>query len=132
MSRAKTKWKCLKNCGECCGIVEFHTDVWEAHKDKAVRKVMELMEIKRRWGYTVIPMTEDLKCPFLTSEKRCAIYESRPRICECYGVNVYLPCPYITPAGRRREAHEVQRVLRKIGQMDRMQLMRRFQAAEKW
>jgi len=49
----------------------------------------------------VLPITADLRCPFLSPEKRCAIWEDRPDVCRNFGKEGRA-CPYVKPDGSPR------------------------------
>ena len=56
----------------------------------------------------VLPITEDMRCPFLTEDKRCEIHENRPKVCRIYGYGEN-PCPYLRSDGRPRSEGGVRR-----------------------
>lgn len=37
------------------------------------------------------------RCAYLTPEKRCSIYEDRPKICRLYNDHPLMPCSYCKP-----------------------------------
>jgi len=73
--------------------VPFRPEIWESVKHKAQRPY----ELTDFMAGTVLPLTEDATCVFLTSEKRCAVYEQRPPVCHLFGTIPELPCSYAHP-----------------------------------
>lgn len=84
------------NCkGNCCGIIPFSVKFWQ--KNKELTQTLILAEIKSLENY-IIPVTEDLKCPFLMEKDYlCVVYERRPDVCKKFGngdPHPLLQCPY--------------------------------------
>lgn len=52
-----------------------------------------------------VEYTFDRQCVFLNNEKRCIIYDDRPRICRDFGIRKVM-CPYIKPDGTARSEKE--------------------------
>lgn len=77
-----------KNCGSCCGALPLMD--WQLAKIiEALRKLppKQLNRIKRQ-------KRPGLTCPLRDMEKkRCAVYESRPLLCQRYGHVEGLQCP---------------------------------------
>ena len=44
--------------------------------------------------FLVSPEFDSVVCPHLTTDKRCAEYDSRPIICRLYGTTPILACPH--------------------------------------
>lgn len=103
-------FKCKKDCGECCGIVPIPTIVWNRNKDK-VQKFVKQTYISEVF---VFPITEDLKCCFLTKDNKCSIYEERPDVCKRYGICDELPCPYLKPNGNLWSEAKAKQIKKKI------------------
>jgi len=104
------EFKCLSDCGKCCGIVPLQKEVFQKHKDKFQRKIKEIVEM----GDEIYPLTNDLNCIFLGSKKECLIYHDRPEVCKTYGLIEDLPCAYIKPNGRKRSPAKTRRMERII------------------
>ena len=104
------EFKCVDGCGICCGLVPIPKATFEANKDKIQRKIIGMEETETE----VYPMTESILCCFLTEDKRCSIYDSRPDICIRYGLDPMLQCPYIKMNGRPRSPALVRRMQRQI------------------
>jgi hypothetical protein len=91
-------FECRPDCGECCFIVPFDGELWERIRGQALRPVLEEVRLPL---HQVLPVTSSLKCCFLQEDKKCAIYEDRPPVCQYYGRRRN-PCPYIKPDGQPR------------------------------
>ena len=80
----------------------------EKVKDKSVRE-FTILRFDTPWGDMVLPIaTEDKfdrQCVFLNNEKRCVIYNERPRICRDFGIRKAM-CPYIKPDGTAHSEKE--------------------------
>ena len=89
--------KCLiEKCkADCCYNAPIPKYLLDTYKDKIVNPVFALFpgpNIPSRGGRQVIPATNLLnrlrnKCPFLTKECKCNIYNDRPQICREYGTS---------------------------------------------
>jgi len=88
-------FKCIDSCGKCCGPILFTREEWEKH-----RYLLPPCVYIDYIGDRIVPQTE--KCPFLTKEKQCMIYDDRPEVCRLFGVDERLPCPYLKPNGKPR------------------------------
>lgn len=82
--------ECKGLCGDACGPIEMNP--WER---------LQL----RRAGVKLPPHREQLRlqqaspdriyrCPALSEDDRCTVYEARPTICRLWGVFDGLRCPY--------------------------------------
>lgn len=89
---------------QCCGIVPIKLSLWEKNSDKIQRKPAEIITGKSSEGKIVIPLTEDLLCPFLKEDLSCAIYENRPEICRKFGDDSHklMSCPMQDKDGNPR------------------------------
>lgn len=83
---------CL-DCAECCSCVPFKRKDWQRLKSRVQQPCVETNYI----GNTILPLTNDAHCVFLTNEKRCAVYEQRPTVCRLFGTIPELPCSYAHP-----------------------------------
>ncbi len=95
MSVAIDWTKLCEGCGECCGPVPFEQARFDEIKNLAQRAFV--IDDKTFSGI-VIPVTENLNCIFLNSEKRCVIYAIRPDVCKLQGTIPALPCPILETA----------------------------------
>lgn len=104
---------CPSGCGVCCGVMFFELELWEGVKDRVQYGVARL-EVSGGLVLAV-PVVEDnlFVCPFLSSEKKCVIYDLRPAICREYG-SEEVPCPYYNSLGVKRCRQERRRVQRLI------------------
>lgn len=67
---------CL-SCGACCrvfGVVEVTTDEIESFPDKIVSTELGYWRMK----------TNGFVCTCLSSDNKCSIYETRPRVCKAF------------------------------------------------
>lgn len=103
-------FKCRENCGECCGIVPIPTIVWNKNKNK-IQKFIKTIHASEVF---VFPITEDLKCCFLSKENKCMIYDDRPDICKRYGICEELPCPYLKPNGNLWSEAKAKQIKKKM------------------
>jgi hypothetical protein len=94
---------------DCCGPVPIPKELWEKVKAEA-KKPFKLLEIK---GEVVPEPIEGLTCIFLQN-KRCTIYNDRPEICRDYGINQWLPCPFLKANGHLRSFANHKRTQRQI------------------
>ncbi len=78
-------FRCKENCGECCGPIR-----WSLAEEIVIRDYLE----KKGLEYRRIKSLFD-KCPYLTGDRKCEIYEVRPLICRAYGVVEGLECPFV-------------------------------------
>jgi len=91
--------KCLDGCGKCCWAVPIPRETWDRHREDLLRPVAETWEVIPD---QILPITKDLRCPFLSDEdRRCTIYEDRPPVCRNYGKRGHT-CPYVKPDGTPR------------------------------
>jgi len=112
------EFKCLENCGKCCGTFPLDTEFFEKHKDKAIKKPkFKTFENKI--------LFLDQFCIFLNANKKCTIYEARPELCRTYGTIPELPCPIIKPNGNRRSEAQKKHILRELEQKVK-KLMRKY------
>lgn len=100
----------------CCHVVPMERDRFERNKHRLVnknyvdvdmgKKVVETGEEKE----IMLPLTEDLRCPFNDTENgyRCNIYDDRPHICKIYGNGVAscTSCPFFKANGAKRGKEE--------------------------
>lgn len=100
-----------KKChGDCCRFVPIPKSLWEDQKKNIVRKVLYLYNHDEN---SVMPITKDLRCPFLKDDYGCAIYSARPWVCRVYGMGGAdcLSCPYLKPNGSKRNHVERDRLV---------------------
>lgn len=67
---------------DCCGVVPFKKGWVEKHKADIQKQFITKHEIGRN---LFVYETANLKCIFLTSKNRCAVYDDRPEICRLFG-----------------------------------------------
>lgn len=90
--------QCPDGCGKCCWAVPIPLELWEEVQELTQCKVKYVWHIG---PHQVLPITDDMHCPFLTREKRCAIHPRRPAVCRNYGYGDN-PCPYLRRDGKPR------------------------------
>jgi Fe-S-cluster containining protein len=103
--------KCLDKCkAVCCGIIPF--DRKFIAKNKPLRKVVKEIDM----GEEVILETEGLRCPYLSEQFTCTIYNKRPEVCKLYGneTQINLTCQYQDKDGRIRSRQERRNIERHI------------------
>lgn len=76
---------CKPNCGKCCGPIMPSLAEMRNVKDWCKNHNIDYKEF--------LNITEKGDCPYLTTEKKCLIYPSRPFLCRILGVSIELPCP---------------------------------------
>lgn len=100
-----------KKChGDCCRFVPIPKSLWEDQKKNVVRKVMFVYQHDEN---NIMPVTKDLRCPFLKEDYSCNIYNVRPWICRLYGKGGHdcLSCPYLKPNGNKRNSKDRDRLI---------------------
>ena len=117
----KLKPKCK---AACCGPFPIHNELWDRLKHKAVRPIVSIKrfittvltkdfvegKIDAEQAEHVFVETElDLelkchRCPFLTYDYKCNIYEDRPFVCREFGSESHpmMKCGYQDKDGRER------------------------------
>lgn len=91
--------KCERNLAkcqaQCCGPVPFDPKTYRKHK-----KLREVKKEMKTPDGLIVPVTEDLTCPFLDNFLRCSVYEERPDVCRKFGDGSHplLVCPYKKPS----------------------------------
>ena len=101
---------CPKKCkADCCGYVPIPKQIWEKFKNRAQRVYKEVPYDETH----ILPLTEDLNCPFLSKEYKCIIYEDRPWLCKLFGTKEIqgLKCPYLKANGSKRGKEERKRMI---------------------
>lgn len=73
------KIECRGLCHESCGPIGMSG--------------LEAQILEARLGHS-LPANEHVDCPFLTEEKRCAVYAYRPLVCRLWGVTDGIECPH--------------------------------------
>ena len=74
-------------CGDCCGPIK-----WFVSENFVIKDFMEKNNIEYiRWGIKDFSKN-NFRCPYLTKDKKCMIYEVRPIICRLQGHTPKLPC----------------------------------------
>lgn len=89
------KFPCRRCRGQCCYNVPFKENELERFADRIVTPVIET---ERLIIGGVLPWTSsdvmENRCPFLTRDYRCNIYDNRPEVCRKFGEIEQLPCPF--------------------------------------
>ena len=76
---------CPPGCSDCCCIVRFSRyEVAQISTAKIIRAT-----------FTRLRQATTQKCPYLTEDSRCSIYQSRPFVCRLFGTTEIerLRCP---------------------------------------
>lgn len=94
--------KCFERCNaHCCTFVSLPVKFILDNTDKFKRKIIKLIPEETLPGYAYAISSVETKivngkiqyhidrdkqlCPFLTKDKKCAVYDKRPYICKQYG-----------------------------------------------
>ena len=93
--------KTIKKCkAVCCYYVPLPKELWEKYKQKAQAEVKVF-----KWdeGY-VLPLTKNMRCPFVGKDYKCVIYPHRPWLCQYFGkINTKgLKCFWLKANGNKR------------------------------
>lgn len=102
----------------CCNVVPIEKEIWNLHKTEIVSPVIGIHEgtaiVEGKKIEIVLPLTSSGKCPFLTSENQCGIYDDRPSVCRKYGDESHkcLRCPFQDKNGRLRTRQEKRKIFR--------------------
>lgn len=71
-------------CGACCETWRVLVAEEDAQREPRIRdEARELPENQRTpyWRFVLFPLPFHTSCAFLDGQKRCGIYETRPRVC---------------------------------------------------
>lgn len=108
--------KCIPRLcqGDCCIYVPLPRELWEKFKHLAQQEVVVLgwekgkISVGKTVTKDVLPLTGNLKCPFLSKDFKCVIYEDRPWVCRLFGVGekIGAQCYYMKPSGKLRGKNE--------------------------
>lgn len=124
--------KCHIKCkAECCGVCPIPSKIYDTHLDKIVNepesiKRLMLHEILSEKPLSsslcsekieyVMPVTKNLKCPFLNQDYSCNIYEDRPPVCRKFGdeSHPFLTCRWLSKDNKERSRQERRMIEREI------------------
>lgn len=122
------KFECKKYHGKCqakcCGIVPIPYKTWQKNQHNIQREVLEKHKVEatdpqsKERVRSILPLTEDLYCPFLKKDLSCGIYEDRPEICKKFGdeTHLMLCCPMQRADGTERTEAEMQEFDNKVNE----------------
>jgi Fe-S-cluster containining protein len=133
-------FECKKYHGKCqarcCGIIPIPRKIWQKNQHKVQKKVLEKHKVEVTNPQTkqktrgILPITQDMLCPFLKKDLSCAIYEDRPDICKKFGdeTHLMLCCPMQQADGTERTEAEMQEFEHKVNEFfnekpSKMQIM---------
>lgn len=99
----------------CCGVVPIPAPIWQRNQHKLQRPVKEIHKVyyapeyENRRRIAILPVMDDFKCPFLTQDLSCAIYDDRPEVCRKFGDESHqlLKCPMQHKDGTPRDENEL-------------------------
>ena len=95
---------CLSGCADCCGccgILRFSRyEVAQISTAKIIRAIF------RRFRQVT-----SQKCPHLTADNRCGIYEVRPFVCRLFATTERLPCPKGIGPDKLLSAEEAEKLI---------------------
>jgi Fe-S-cluster containining protein len=87
----------------CCYNVPLDAQEHLAFADKIVNPIVSVLKLD---GRAVVPMTDPYpsknKCPFLTADYKCNIYEHRPAVCRKFGEIPQLKCKYLKQKNKQK------------------------------
>jgi Fe-S-cluster containining protein len=116
----KMTFKCLSNCGHCCGPVPIQREVYENNKQKCKpHKTIGESDVIFAFNETT------MRCAFLAEDASCMIYDQRPEVCRKYGdseeakINEGLMCPYLRTDGTNRNRSEKRELMKNIDRMEK-------------
>lgn len=108
-------FRCLENCGKCCGPVPIPEEVFNRNMQKIDPAKYGGVEVPvddfLHINGDVFAVGKDGTCAFLSEEKKCLIYGERPEVCRLYGLSndPRLMCMFLKPNGKpRSEASQKQ------------------------
>lgn len=78
--RQVPKLECKGLCEHSCGPIAMTT--------------LEARRIETKIGRPIGAVDAELRCPLLTDDGRCSVYELRPLICRMWGASVGMECPH--------------------------------------
>lgn len=112
LSCEKIKHKCNAECCNCFAPIEC--EIYEKHKDKAQRKILEIKKMSAPFEIYLV-ITEDGRCVFLDENLNCSIYEDRPQICKLFGSesHSYLVCRWLSKDSCVRSRQKRRQIERK-------------------
>jgi Fe-S-cluster containining protein len=89
--------ECKEGCHDCCGIVPFSKEEWEAVEPKL--------------------KATDIHCPYI-SDEGCAIYENRPFMCRLFGTSKEkrMICPHGCRSLKLLTVRKTRRLVKKYQQ----------------
>jgi Fe-S-cluster containining protein len=121
----KLKLKCK---AACCGPFPIQADLWERLKHKAERQIISVKRFispiltkafvegkidaeEAEHVYVETELDPELKChrcPFLSYDYKCNIYDDRPFVCREFGTesNIMMKCGYQDKDGRERSRQQ--------------------------
>ena len=102
----------------CCGIVPIPLRIWQKNQNNIHRQPThktDFVATNKATGLKeriVLPITDDLLCPFLKEDLSCAIYDQRPEVCKKYGDEsvLLMCCPMQKKDGTPRTVEETQKL----------------------
>jgi hypothetical protein len=75
--------ECKGLCHDSCGPIAMSRLEWDLLREAGGEKVAPFLGADGRPS----------RCPYLTPENRCSVYEVRPLICRLWGASEVMPCP---------------------------------------
>jgi len=101
-------FKCLENCASCCFVAPIDKEIWDKHQEDIIGTMKTLIP----YGKYVVPITTNGICPFLKNDKKCNIYEDRPKICRDYGLIKEMPCIFLDKNGKLRDKNAQRHIMK--------------------
>jgi Fe-S-cluster containining protein len=107
-----------KKCqADCCYYVPLNREFWEKHKHLIQQEAIPLnwengeINFRKDFDGYILPLTKNLRCPFLDKKSKCVIYFDRPYICRVFGTIYFkgLECYHLKPDGSMRGKEDRER-----------------------
>lgn len=87
----------------CCYNVPLDAQEHLAFADKIVNQVLSLFRIDERAALAITDQDPSKnKCPFLTADYKCNIYEHRPAVCRKFGEIPQLKCKFLKHKNKQK------------------------------
>lgn len=80
---------CKGFCWDACGPIDAGLRE-RVRMTRAGVRLPSLEDARRKAARSL----DDYRCPALTDDNRCGVYDVRPMVCRIWGVSELLPCPH--------------------------------------
>lgn len=119
--------KICKGCGKCCFNVPLPKDLVSATRNRVVIQPSRWEPISDDESLRpmVIGITPDGRCPYLTKNNLCNIYDKRPWICRRFGISddegdlLYCPIRHGEKDGlTKKQKEQIDRLMYNVLEME--------------